>query len=160
MQIKLSEVLAKRFEGKSPEEIIAAFTAATEPKPEISLATLEQLQALESRVTSLPDKGQVQQLAAQVAVIETRLAAVTTECRAEAGRMIAEAIAKSGLAAPVGGAPAAPAPEPEKKPGKEFQDLVAAKIAAGATKGAAVLAATRENPKAYEAWRAAGGTPL
>jgi hypothetical protein len=176
MQIKLPENVAKKFEGKSPEEIIAvlsnhqfpATTPAAPEAPPANVVSLADFQALLTRVDAVESSGKgfatveaVAAVDAKIATVETKLTGVATEAATEASKAVAKALAGTGIAAPIGGgATDQSASQPATNKGQAFTDAAAKHLAGGKTKMQAIEAAIKEQPEAYTEWLKGGSGKL
>lgn len=164
MQIKLSEAQEKYFAGQSPEQVSASLDALIKLDAEAknapkNIVMIEDFTALRDKVNSLVASIDVKLgeatkgFDAKITAIEGKLTETASTAKAEASKVVSEAIAKTGLQAPLGGGSS-----DGDASAKAFPDIVKAK-AEKMPKAEAVTAAIKENPQAYEAWRKAGCTP-
>jgi hypothetical protein len=169
MQIKLSQTLEKHFAGKSPDEIVADIEALIKADIEaknnqVNYVTLEQFNKLNDQIMAISGNfgnqlaNAINAIESKIQTVESMVTETVTNAKAETSRIVAEAIAKSGLNAPIGGQANASQTSDDNSP-EAFVALVQEKCKAGLSKATAITQAIKENVKAYSAWRQAGCKP-
>lgn len=167
MQIKLSASLEKHFAGQSPEQVVGALEALVQADIEAkaqpkNIITLDQFNALSAKVDGLTESlgakvaEAVKPFEAKIVALDTRVTEAVTTAKADASKVVAEAIAKTGLQAPIGGQQQDGS---AAKAGAEVFPALVTEKAKSMSKAKAIEVCIKENPTAYEAWRNNGCQP-